>query len=94
MRALHVKDDSPGLTFVFDTRAAGLRASVLWDSGAALSFVDSAFVKRHNLATSATDRCAESADANFHPVTAQVSLKLKIQASVTDATLFTAPILT
>ena len=88
IRALHVKDDSPGLTFVFDARAAGLRASVLWDSGAALSFVDSAFVKRHNLATTATDRCAELADGSFHPVTAQVSLKLKIQASVTEVTLF------
>ena len=49
IRALHVKDDTPGLTFVFDARAAGLRASVLWDSGAAPSFVDSAFVKRHIL---------------------------------------------
>ena len=73
---------------MFDACAAGLRASVLWDSGAALSFVDSAFVKRHNLATTATDRCAELADGSFHPVTAQVSLKLKSQASVTELTLF------
>ena len=46
-RIAHIGPDSP--TFIFTGKAAGLHSIFLWDSGAALSFINADYVRRHNI---------------------------------------------
>ena len=82
IQALHVHSD-PGLTFVFQGQLAGLPAQVLWDSGAALSFVDAAYVARHQLTVKPTIKTIELADGDKQSVSGYVRMKLRIQGSLT-----------
>ena len=86
VRLLHVRA-TPKLTFVFSAKAAGLPATVLWDSGAALSFIDARFVARHKLAVQPCSQPVELADGRLQTVTGVVQLKLRIGKVVTATTL-------
>ena len=85
VRALHVRKSD--LSFVFESRAAGVNATTLWDSGAAHSFVNAAFVRRHNLAVSGSAMPVELANGTIVQAPGSVRLKLRIQGLTTDLTL-------
>ena len=86
VQLLHVRT-APKLTFVFRATAAGVPATVLWDSGAALSFVDERYVARHKLAVKPHKQAVELADGSLQHVSGSVTVKLRINGVVTSATL-------
>ena len=52
------------LTFVFEGKVAGIRGSILWDSGAARSFTSCHFVRLHPLGTSQSTTQVQVADGS------------------------------
>ena len=86
VKLLHVRL-TPKLTFVFRGKVAGLPVSVLWDSGAALSFIDARFVKRHKLTVQPCSQSVEGADGSLQAVSGVMKAKLRINKAVTATTL-------
>ena len=61
--------------------------ATLWDSGAAHSFVNAAFVRRHNLAVSGSAMPVELTNGTIVQAPGSVRLKLRIQGLTADLTL-------
>ena len=60
---------------------------MLWDSGAAVSFIDARFVRRHRLAVQPCSQSVELADGSLQTVSGVVKVKLRIDKAVTATTL-------
>jgi hypothetical protein len=74
----HVKHESQ-LTFVFPGKVAGLHATILWDSGAAQTFLSRDFVLRHNLPFSPASLPVALADGSRIQSLGTAKVKVQIQ---------------
>ena len=73
---------SSQLTFVFDGKVAGADCTVLWDSGAATSFISRDFVRLHNLSTAPLDTTVQLANGATAQCSEVATLKLKLRQHV------------
>ena len=87
------KGDGPYLTFVFDAKVAKLPAQVLWDSGATDTFVDAAFVQRHNLRVKPLQSSIRMADDTEVMSIGTVTVTLQIQRYTARITARVIPLL-
>ena len=69
-----------GLSFVFNGKLSGVSSSILWDSGAAHTFVSAAFAKLHKLAVLPSTLPVELADGTLVQTRGVVNAKLSIQS--------------
>ena len=74
------------LTFVFEGKVAGIRGSILWDSGVARSFISRHFVRLHKLGTSQSTTQVQLADGSVVESAETATLKLHVQGHRTKCT--------
>ena len=80
LQALSQSQNGSRLTFVFDGKVAGVGCSVLWDSGAAHSFISKDFVRLHKLRTITGCTDVQLADGSVMRSSEIVTFKLRLQA--------------
>lgn len=83
----------PQHTFVFDGKVAGVPCSILWDSGAVVSFVSREFIRTHRIATSPSSAAIQLADGSVVESLGSSKLKLQIQGHRTTLSLVVTDLL-
>ena len=71
--------EAPPLTFVFNAKVTNIPASVLWDSGAAHSFMSKSFATRNNFTLLPDDMSVETANGEILASAGCVKTKLHLQ---------------
>ena len=80
------------LTFVFDSQIAGIKSSVMFDTGASHNFVNAQFVKQHHLHLDSAPLQVHLADGSTMVSDGVVTVKLKIQTYHTTITCRVMPL--